>query len=189
MPEMRIKEVRLPELRLPEMSRDDISRVIDDARDQIAEIELPTRKDLAKVEVPRIDLSKIEIPKVDLSKAVAGAPFIGRQEPRRWPFVLGALVAIAALTAIVINQPRVRARLDQMARTARQRFDERRAQDEARRQGAHAFDAAVAVPVQPSAYADDAPSTDSPFDGSDGLPQGLGAEQTVMSPAEDATRV
>ena len=65
----------------------------------------------------------------------------------------------------------------------------RRAQAEARRQGAHAFDAAVAVPVQPSVYADDAPTTGSPFDGTNGLPEGLGAEQVAMPPAEDVTRV
>jgi hypothetical protein len=186
MPELRIKEVRLPELRLPEMSRHDISRVIDDARDQISDIELPdlTKVDLSKVEMPRIDLSRIDLP-----KAVAAAPFIRRRGPRRWPFVLGALVAITAVVAVILNQPAVRARLDEMVRTARMRYDERRSEMAAHREGARAFDAAVAVPVQPSAYADDAPIAGSPFDGSDGLPEGLGAEQTAMPPAEDATRV
>ena len=191
MPEMRIKEVRLPELRLPEMSRDDIARVIDDARDQIAEIELPdlSKADLSKVELPRIDLSKIDLSKIDLPKVVTGASIIGRRAPRRWPFVIGGLVAVTALTAVVVSQPPVQARLRRLAQTARMRFDERKAEMEARRQGAHAFDAAVAVPIQPSVYADDAPKTDSPFDGTDGLPKGLGAEQVELTPAEDVTRV
>ena len=182
MPEMRIKEVRLPELRLPEMSRDDINRVIDDARDQIAEIEMP---DLSKVELPRIDLSKIDLP-----KAIATAGFIGRAAPRaRWPFVLGGIVGITALTAVVLSQPPVRARLQELARTVKARIDERRAEMAMERQEPHAFDAAVAVPVQPSAYADDAPSSGSPFDGSAGLPEGFGADQVSMPPAEDVTRV
>jgi hypothetical protein len=191
MPELRIKEVRLPELRLPEMSRDDISRVIDDARDQISEIELPdlSKVDLSKVEMPRIDLSKIDLSKVDLPKAVAGASFIGRRAPRRWPFVVGGIVAIGVLTAVVVSRPPVQAKLRQLAHTARMRFDERKAEMEARREGAHAFDAAVAVPIQPSVYADDAPASGSPFDGSDGLPDRFGADQAAMPPAEDATRV
>ena len=191
MPELRIKEVRLPELRLPEMSREDINRVIDDARDQIADIDLPdlTKVDLSRVELPRFDLGKIDLSKVDLPKAVAAAPFMDRRSPRRWPFVVAGLVAISALTAVVLNQPSVRAWLERAGRGARQRMDERRAQAEARRQGAHAFDAAVAVPVQPSVYADDAPTTGSPFDGTNGLPEGLGAEQASLPPAEDVTRV
>ncbi len=185
MPELRIKEVRLPELRLPEMSRDDIDRVIADARDEIGRVELP---DLSKVELPRIDLSRIDLP-----KAVAGASLLGRRASRpRWPFVIGGLVAVGAMTAIVLSQPPVRARLRQLGMTFRQRMDERRAQMEARRQGAHAFDASVAVPIQPSAFADDAPTTGSPFDGSDGLPEGFGGEVASLppeTPVEDATRV
>jgi hypothetical protein len=191
MPDLRIKEVRLPELRLPEMSRDDITRVIDDARDQIADIELPdlSKADLSKVELPKIDLSRIDLSKIDLPKAMAGASLLGRRGPRRWPFVIGGLVAVTALTAVVVSQPAVQSRLRRLAQTARMRYDERKAEMETRRQGAHAFDAAVAVPVQPSAYADDAPQNGSPFDGTDGLPQGLGAEQVSMPPVEDATRV
>ena len=191
MPELRIKEVRLPELRLPEMSRDDIDRVMDDARDQIADLPLPdlTKVDLSRVELPRLDLGKIDLSKVDLPKAVAGAPFIGRRSTRRWPFVLGGLVAITALTAVVLNQPAVRSWLERFGRDAKQRLDDRRARMEARRQGAHAFDAAVAVPVQPSVYADDAPASGSPFDGPSDLPEGLGAEFTSTTPAEDVTRV
>ena len=182
MPDLRIREVRLPELRLPEMSRDDIDRVIDDARDQIADFEMP---DLSKVELPKFDLSKIDLP-----KAVATASFIGRSAPRaRWPFVLGGIVGVTALTAVVLSQPPVRARLQELARTAKQRIDERRTEMEIRRQEAHAFDAAIAVPVQPSAYADDAPVDGSRFDGSDGLPEGFGADQVAMPPVEDATRV
>ena len=113
---------------LPEMSRNDISRVIDDARDQIAEIEMP---DLSKVELPKIDLSKIDVP-----KAVATAAFIGRAAPRaRWPFVLGGIVGVAALTAVVLSQPPVRARLQELARTAKMRIDERRAEMEAQAPG------------------------------------------------------
>ena len=182
MPELRIKEVRLPELHLPEMSRNDISRVIDDARDQISEIEMP---DLSKVELPKFDLSKIDLP-----KAVATASLIGRSAPRaRWPFVLGGIVGITALTAVVLSQPPVRARLQELARTVKARIDERRAEMEAQREEAHAFDAAVAVPVKPSAYADDAPRNGSPFDGSSELPEGFGADQASLAPAKDATRV
>ena len=188
MPELRLREVRLPELRLPEMTREDIARTIEetigDVRREVDKVELPN-VDLTKVELPKVDLTKVDIP-----KAVATVSLIGRPA-RRWrlprvPLLIGAVVAVGLVTAAVLSSPSVRPRLQELGRKAKQRMDERMAARDEAYAEAHAFDAAVAVPIQPSVYADDAPANGSPFDGSSELPEGMG--DAVPAFTEDATR-
>jgi hypothetical protein len=188
MPTMRIKEVRLPELHLPEMSRDDITRAIGDAT---RDIDL-TRLDPRRVDLPEVaaDLSR-ELSKIDLPKAVASAATVGRPQRSRLPFVIGGLITLGLVAFAVASSPILRPRLEAAAKRARERFEEMRAERMATESGedARAFDAAVAVPIEPAAFSADAPTTDSPFDGSAPLPDGFGAAVADQSPAvEDATR-
>ena len=178
MPELRIKEVRLPELHLPEMSRDDISRTIGEtARD----IDL-TRLDPRRLDMP--DLSGIgrELSKIDVPKAVASAATLGRASRRsRLPFVIGGLLTLGLVAFAVATSPILRPRLEAAAQRARERFDEIRAERMAS-EDAHAFDAAVAVPIQPAAFSADAPVDGTPFDGSAPLPEGFGELVADESP-------
>ena len=183
MPELRIKEVRLPELHLPEMSRDDISRVIGRRRatstcpgwsyaDGCAEVGLTY---LGAVEDRRAQGRRRGATGKSLARA-------GRS--------CGRIVGVTGLTAVVARQPPVRPGSSRLPGPRSARIDESRARDARRRRPGRArLRRAVAVPVEPSAFADDAPVDGSPYDGRNGLPEGFGAEQTAMPPAEDATRV
>jgi hypothetical protein len=194
MPELRIKEVRLPELRLPEMSRDDIARVIGETRKDINldRVDLtrldPRRVDLSDVRMPRaalptIDLSKVELPRIEIPKALVDAGVAAglvKRRRSRWPYVVGLLFGLALLAAAVLQLPAVRQRIDEMRR--------RRAAEGMYGGGApldsgpRAFDAAVAVPIEPAAYADSAPADGSPYDGSAPLPEDFGATVADQSP-------
>ncbi len=195
MPTLRIREVRLPELHLPEMSREDISRAIGDATRDIDLSRLDPRGkempdiDLPKVDLKKIDLSGIDLPKavaaIDLQKAVATASAMrGGKRRSRVPFVVGGLITLGLVGYALMSSPAVRPRLTSLGQRLKERVDERRAAMAARGEAdeAHAFDAAVAVPIQPSAFADSAPTNGSPFDGSSDLPEGLGADVASEAP-------
>ena len=192
MPDLRLKDVRLPVLRLPEMSREDISAALGDVRRDIAEAsrdiaEASRDIDLSKVEVPKIDLSKIELPKVDVSrsdvsKAVdSAAKAVGvRRSRSRVPFVIAGLVTLGVVVWALLSSPAVAPRLRAAATKARERLDEMRQGDDFDSDEQRAFDAAIAVPVEPSAYSDLLSSADSPFSESPSdLPDGLGTESTA----------
>jgi hypothetical protein len=185
MPDLRLKEVHLPELRLPEMSREDIARAIGDAR---RDVDLgrfdPRRMDTPDVDLPAIDLSRIDLPKAVANASAAIGLARTSRLPRipRLPLVIGGLVTLAVVGYAILTSPFVKPRLTEMARRAREMAEERRAA----RQDAdspRAFDAAVAVPVEPSAYTDTAPDGGSPFDGPSALPDGLGAGVHEEAPA------
>lgn len=193
MPALHLKEVRLPELHLPEMSRDDIVRVIGEAsrdadlgrldprRLDLPEFALP-ELDLAKVDMPKIDLTRVDLSKVDVAKALGmaaqAAGFVQRRRSRL-PLVIGGLVLIGVLGAAVATSPTVRPRLQSLGGRVRERVGQWRAARaepvSSEASEPRAFDAAVAMPIEPSAYTDAAPTAGSPFDGPGGLPEGLGA--------------
>ena len=186
MPTLRIREVRLPELHLPEMSREDISRAIGDATRDIDLSRLdPRGKELPEIELPKVDLKKIDLSGIDLPKAVASASALrGGSRRSRVPFVIGGLITLGLVGYALMTSPTVRPRLTSLGQRLKERVDERRAAMEARREAedAHAFDAAVAVPIEPAAFADSAPTNGSPYDGSSELPEGLGADVASESP-------
>jgi hypothetical protein len=191
MPELRIKEVRLPELHLPEMSREDIGRVIGEKTRDIGE---KTRDiDLSRFDPRKADLSGLneisrEIQKVDVPKAIKEAT-TERDRRSRIPFVIGGLLTLGLLVFAVASSPKLRPRLEAAAQKARQRIDEMRAERGMQDEETHAFDAAVAVPIEPSAFSDQAPTAGTPYDGSAELPDGFGAGTADLSPAaEDAVR-
>ena len=140
--EVHLPEVHLPEFHLPEMSRDDIVRAVGDARRDIDLSRLDPRRfempafDAPKKQRPRIDLSRIDLSKVDVPRTVAtaaqAAGLLRAARRPRLPFILGGLVTLAIVGFALANSPMVRPRLEEIARRARQRLDERRA---ARRDG------------------------------------------------------
>lgn len=185
MPEIKFKEIRLPELHLPEMSRDDIIKSLGDVRDDL--VDMRRDIDLSKVEMPKVDLTKVDVPKAVASAAQAAG--LTKRRSSRMPFVIGALVTIGVVGWALLNSQALKPRLRAAVDRAKEMIDERRAANEDRE--AHAFDEAVAVPVEPSAYADALDGPYSPFaDAPSDLPQGMGSDGAIGAPdgvPQDAT--
>jgi hypothetical protein len=188
MPELRLKDVRLPVLRLPEMSRDDISAALGDMRRDIADAaqdiaDASRDIDISKIEVPKIDLSRVDLPKVDVSRADVSkavenaAQAVGiRRSRSRVPFVIAGIVTLGLVAWALFSSP-IAPRLREAAARARERIDEMRERRFSEEDEPRAFDASVAVPVEPSAYADATTPTNSPFaEPPTDLPNGLGSE-------------
>ena len=188
MPELHLRD-RLPELKLPEMSRDDIAKALGETRKELGEVRKDLNEFRREIEIPRIDLSKIdpskfEMPNVDVAREIrdAGKDLrdAGKQmaknarsaaqdaglvkRPSRLPFVIAGAVTLALVGWALANSPSIRARLRLAAQQIQDKMAERRAEwedlDEAE---PHAFDSSVAVPVEPSAYADSIGDRNSPF--------------------------
>jgi hypothetical protein len=199
MPELNLRD-RLSELKLPEMSRDDIAKALGEARKELGEVRKDLNEFRRELEVPRVDLSKVdpskfEMPDVDVAKEIreAGKDLrdAGKQlaknarsaaqdagivkRPSRLPFVIAGAVTLGLVGWALANSPSIKARIRQAIQQAQDKMAERRAawdEDEAE---PHAFDASVAVPVQPSAYADATIDRNSPFaEPPSDVPEGMG---------------
>ena len=205
MPTLRSREVRIPELRLPEMTKDEIVRALGDARRDIdltrldprrldIDVDLskvdPRRVDLSRVELPHVDLPKVEMPRVDLSKVDLPKPVrkaaiaAGIVKPKRspMPFVVGGLITLALVAFAVMTSPMLRPRLEAALRRLRDGGMDREAgPDEPR-----AYDAAVAVPIEPAAYSPSLDPATSPYDGTSPLPEGFGADVADLPPSDGA---
>lgn len=173
MPELHLKDLRFPELRMPEMTRDDIAKALGEARRELGDV----RKELGEMRHD-IDLSKIDVPKAVSEAATSVGQTVGLvKRPRsRLPFIAGALVTIGLVGWAVRSSPPLKARIQGVMQSARERMDAMRASDDGMSSDdmePRAFDAAVTIPVERSAYADDLASN-SPFDGPTDLPKGLG---------------
>ena len=179
MPELRLKDVKLPVLRLPEMSRDDISAALGDMRRDIADAaqdiaDASRDIDISKIEVPKIDVSRADVSKAVENAAVAVG--IRSRSRSRVPFVIAGVVTLGLVAWALFSSP-ITPRLREMAARARERFDEMRERQGFDEDEAHAFDTAIPVPVEPSAYADATTTTNSPFaEPPTDLPNGLGSE-------------
>lgn len=187
MPELHLRE-RLPELKLPEMSRDDIAKALGEARKELVDV----RKDLndfrRELEVPRMDLSKVdpsklEMPTIDVAKEIrdagkdlhearkhlaknarSAAQDAGlMKRPSRLPFVIAGAVTLALVGWALANSPGIKARIRVAMQQMQDKMAERRSAWDDDEAEPHAFDAAVPVPVQPSAYADTTSDTNSPY--------------------------
>lgn len=174
MPELHLKDLRFPELRMPEMTRDDIAKALGEARKELGDV----RKELGEMRHD-IDLSKIDVPKAVSDAATSVGQTVGLvKRPRsRLPFIAGALVTIGLVGWAVRSSPPLKARIQGVMQSARERMDAMRASDDGVSSDdmePRAFDAAVTIPAQPSVYADDLASSNSPFDGPTDLPKGLG---------------
>lgn len=171
LPDFKLPDMKIPELRLPEMSRDDIARVMGDARKDLGEIRRDLDQMRRDIELPKVDLSRIEVPKAVTHAAVSAG--IVQQKPSRWPFAVGAIVTVAVVGVALLRSPALTDRLRDLAGQVRDKVNGMRGQD--RHIDPYAFDAAVPLPIEPSAYSDGLPDSDSPFDGSSDLPVGLGS--------------
>ena len=173
MPELHLKDLRFPELRMPEMTRDDIAKALGEARKELGDV----RKELGEMRHD-IDLSKIDVPKAVSDAATSVGQTVGLvKRPRsRLPFIAGALVTIGLVGWAVRSSPSLKSRIQDVVQFGRERMDAMRASDDGMSSDGmepRAFDAAVTIPVERSAYADDLASN-SPFDGPTDLPKGLG---------------
>ena len=177
MPELHLRD-RLPELKLPEMSRDDIAKALGEARKELVEVRKDLNEFRKEIEVPRVDLSNVDVGKEfrdarkDLrnagkhmaKNAKSAAQDVGLvKRPSRLPFVIAGAVTLGLVGWALANSPSIKARLRLAAQQIQDKMAERRAawdEDEAE---PHAFDAAVTVPVQPSAFSDATSDRNSPF--------------------------
>jgi len=189
MPELRIKDVRMPELRLPEMTRQDISKALGEVRRDIADASRDIADATRDVDLSKVDLSKVEFPKVDISRKDVSKAFdtaaeaMGVRKSRSpLPFIIAGIVTIGVVAWALLSSPAT-PRLRAAAAKARERIDEFRMGYDLDTDEPHAFDASIAVPVEPSAYADSLGSSDSPFaEPPSDLPNGLG------SPTDEVAR-
>lgn len=182
MPDLSLKGVRIPELHLPEMSRDDITRSISDARRDVDLSRLDPRKlDLSGVELPKlpsIDLSNVDVPQA-VTAAAQRAGLIRR--PSRAPLFIGGAIVLGLAAVAALTSPMIRPKLDELIARARAAIAARRdamrdRADDADSDDPHAFDAAVAAPIEPAAFSGDVSADGSPFDGPAPLPEGFGAD-------------
>ena len=208
MPELRLRDFRIPELKLPEMTRDDIARALGDARKEIGDVrrdlnEMRREMAVPRVEVPRVELPKVELPRVEMPKearkaarkagktVTKAAQDVGlvKKPASRMPLVIAAGIALALVGWALANSPEIKARLRALASQARERMAERdRTWDADLDDEPRAFDAAVAVPVEPSAYADSLPGSDSPYaEPPTDLPDGFGKTNGAHAIEDDAT--
>ena len=148
MPGLRLTEVRVPELHLPEMTREDIVRVIGDAR-RDADL---SRLDPRRIELPDVDLSGIDVPKV-VAAAVQAVGLVRAVRRPRLPFIVGGLITVGIIGYALATSPVVKPRLTEIARRARARVDEMRATDEIDALAeAPEVVSPVAVPIEPDAF-------------------------------------
>jgi len=189
MPELRIKDVHMPELRLPEMSRQDISKALGEVRRDIADASRDFADASREIDLSKVDLSKVEFPKIDISRKDVSKAFdsaaeaVGVRKSRSpIPFVIAGIVTLGLVAWALLSSPAT-PRLRAAAAKARERIDEFRMGQDLDVDEPRAFDAAVAVPVEPSAYSDSIGSKNSPFaEPPSDLPDGLG------SPADEVAR-
>ena len=123
MPELPVKETRLSELHLPEISRKDIMRSLSEMR--MPDVDLPDS-------VTKRDWPKFEMPDVDLGKAVAGAAaaaHIGRRARPRWPFAVGGLIVAGLVTAAILSNETIRAKIASGVEALRERVSAMRSTD------------------------------------------------------------
>jgi hypothetical protein len=148
-------------------------------RERLAEIQLPNDMKLSDVEMPKVDLSKVELPtRDDVGKAIAGAAAavgLVRPQRRRWPYVLAAGLAIAAVGWVAMNWSTIRDRLDRLTAKASERMNSMR--DEETWDESVAFTASETKPIEPSLDAV-GPSTTL-----DDYPNGLGIESEKVGSA------
>jgi hypothetical protein len=177
MPELKIPELKLPDLR--EMSREDIGRAISDVR--LPDVDLstldPRRVDLSKVERPKIDLSRLDVQKAVDTVAVAAHLRKRSSSPIR--FIVGGIAVAGLAVFAILNIPALRARVQHVTRSIRGRAGMEggygssadpsgsssessgpsdRGYGGSTDSGTQGYTPAVAVPIQPDAYADSLPS-------------------------------
>ena len=118
---------------MPTITKERISEIQLPSDFKLSDVELP-KVDLSKVELPRLDLSKVELPKADdVNKALVGAAAavgLVKSRPRRWPYLVGGAIALAAVGWVAMNWSKVRGWVDSVTARVNQRMEAVQGEDE-----------------------------------------------------------
>jgi len=136
---------------MPTITKERISEIQLPSDFKLTDVELP-KVDLSKVELPRLDLSKVELPKADdVNKALVGAAAavgLVKSRPRRWPYLVGGAIALAAFGWVAMNWSKVRGWVDSVTARVNQRMEAVQGEDEW--DETVAFTAAETKPIESS---------------------------------------
>jgi hypothetical protein len=136
---------------MPTITKERISEIQLPSDFKLSDVELP-KVDLSKVELPRLDLSKVELPKADdVNKALVGAAAavgLVKSRPRRWPYLVGGAIALAAVGWVAMNWSKVRGWVDSVTARVNQRMEAVQGEDEW--DETVAFTAAETKPIESS---------------------------------------
>jgi len=136
---------------MPTITKERISEIQLPSDFKLTDVELP-KVDLSKVELPRLDLSKVELPKADdVNKALVGAAAavgLVKSRPRRWPYLVGGAIALAAVGWVAMNWSKVRGWVDSVTARVNQRMEAVQGEDEW--DETVAFTAAETKPIESS---------------------------------------
>ena len=140
------------------------------------------------LEMPDIDLSKFEMPKVDVGKAVSdAATSIGlmRKQRARWPFIVGAGIAVAVAGWAWMNADMLRRRFSEAANAVGERVASMRSGTDY--DDSVAFPSAEPKPIDDSDPFDSAYKTNGSSSTSD-YPTGFGSEMAGTSGDTSSTK-
>ena len=158
MPEFKLPTIKLPGFR--EMTTDDITQAISDVpRPNVKLADIADAAVAATQAAAKAAQEAAAAAQSAAQSAAERAPIapIRRQPSRRPLFIVGMVVATLGLVALA-NADRIRPRLAEMSRRARERMDAERVSGSLERLGSdeEAY-AGVGIPVQADAYADTLP--------------------------------
>jgi len=148
---------------------------------------LPTLR-LPDIDLPKVDLPKVDLPNLALPDAITNFELRPRRRPR-WPFAVGALVAMGLAGWTIWSNHELRARLAGLVTSAREQIATMRSSRDDRSpmvgEDPIAFPAAETRPIQ------DDPLTDVAIGDAPDYPSGLGSNNGDGIPAfeESTSRV
>ena len=159
MPEFKLPTIKLPGFR--EMTTDDITQAIADVpRPNVKLADIADAAVAATQAAAKAAQEAAAAAQSAAQSAAERAPIspIRQQRSRRPLFVLGVVVASLGLVALA-NADRIRPRLAEMSRRARERMDAERVSGSLERLGSdeEAYTGSVGIPIQADAYADTLP--------------------------------
>jgi hypothetical protein len=180
MPEFKLPTIKLPGFR--EMTTDDITQAIADVpRPNVKLADIADAAVAATQAAAKAAQEAAAAAQSAAQSAAERAPIspIRQQRSRRPLFVLGVVVASLGLVALA-NLDRIRPRLAEMSRRARERIDAERVSGSLERLGSdeEAYTGSVGIPVQADPYADTLP----PAAPSETAPQPAGYESSHGQP-------
>jgi hypothetical protein len=160
MPEFKLPTIKLPGFR--DMTTDDITQAISEVpRPNVRLADIADAAVAATQAAAKAAQEAAAAAQSAAQSAAERAPIspIRRQRSRRPLFIVGMVVAMLGLVALA-NADRIRPRLAEMSRRARERMDADRVSGSLERLGSdeEAYTGSVGIPVQADAYADTLPS-------------------------------
>ena len=172
MPEFKLPTIKLPGFR--EMTHDDITQAISDVpRPNVRLADIADAAVAATQAAAKAAQEAAAAAQSAAQSAAERAPIspIRQQRSRRPLFIVGMVVAMLGLVALA-NADRIRPRLAEIGRRARERMDAERVSGSLERLGSdeEAYTGGVGIPVQADAYADSLP----PAAPSETVPQSVG---------------